>query len=155
VHELSVPDFEAFPCWEYASDEEGREGQDESTVRPMTLAQLARATQQVLVSAAFFFPNGRTRLGMVTLNAGADPSGHQPALFLASGPLMFYVGATQPKSSAIKRFVGALRQISPTPLPVRYISALSRSNGKPYASGSLEGLYWLVNWRTGELRAEA
>src|SRR5262249_55505269 len=114
VHELSVLDFETFPCWEYASNEEGCEGQDESTVRPMPLAQLARATQQVLVSAAFFFPNGRTRLGMVTLNAGTAPSGQQPVLFLAGNPLMFYVGATQPKSSAVRRFVGALRRISPT-----------------------------------------
>jgi len=155
VHELSASDFEAFPCWEYASDEEGNEDQDECTVRPLPLGELPGATQQVLVQAAFLFPNGRIRLGMVTLNAGTDPSGHQPVLFLPEGSLTFYEGATQPKPSAVKRFVSALKRVSPTPLPVRYVSALCGSNGAPLAAGTLQGLYWLANWRTGELNAVA
>jgi hypothetical protein len=155
VHELDASDFEAHACWEYATDEEGNDDQDECCVRPLPLGQLAGATQQVFVQAVFLFPNGRIRTGMVTLNAGDDPSGHQPVLFLPEGPLMFYEGATQPKPSAVKRFVSALKRVSPAPLPVRYVSALVASNGAPVAAGSLEGLYWLANWRTGELRAVA
>ena len=154
VHELDGGDFEAFPCWEYASDEEEAEDSDECTVRPLPLADLADATQQVFVAAAFFFPNGRVRPGIVTLNAGEDPSGHQPVLFLPSGPVAFYEGSARPKLAAVKRFVAVLRRISPTPFPVRYISALHGANGRPLATGSLEGLYWLADWRTGELRAE-
>lgn len=153
VNELHAADFEAFPCWEYASDEDACEGQDECTVRPLPLQALAGATQQVFVQAAFFFPNGRIRLGMVTLHAGNDPSGRQPILFLEDGSLLFYAGALKPKASAVKRFVAKIKKISPTPWPVRYASALCNSHGEPLASGSLEGLYWLVNWRTGELHA--
>lgn len=155
VHQLNASDFEAYPCWEYASDEEGRANQDECTVRPLPLEELAGATQQVLVQAAFFFPNGRVRLGAVTLNAGADPSGHQPVLFLPQGSLTFYEGSIQPKPSAVRRFVSALKGVSRTPLPVRYVSALCGSNGTPLAMGSLDGLYWLADWRTGELHALA
>lgn len=155
VSELGASDFDAYPCWEYAVDEEDREDQDECTVRPFPLAELAGATHQVFVQAAFFFPNGRVQLGMITLNAGADPSGHQPALFTSEGLLGFYEGAMQPKASAIKRFVASLKKISPVPLPVHYVSALWSSGGAPLAAGSLEGLYWMVNWQTGELRAEA
>lgn len=155
VHELSAADFEAHPCWEYASDEEGSDGQDECTVRPLPLGELDSATQQVFVQAAFLFPNGRIRLGMVTLNAGADISGQQPVLFLPEGPLTFYEGGAQPKPSAVKRFISALKRVSPTPLPVRYVSALFGSNGVPLVAGSLDGLYWLANWRTGELHAVA
>ncbi|MED5617640.1 hypothetical protein [Ideonella sp. BN130291] len=155
VYELGASDFEEHACWEYASDEEGREDQDECTVRPFPLAELGGATHQAFVQAAFFFPNGSVRLGMVTLNAGNDPSGHQPALFTSKGLLGFYEGATQPKPSAVKRFIASLKKISPVPLPVRYVSALCAGSGQPLAAGTLEGLYWLVNWQTGELCAEA
>ena len=152
VHELNATDFEAFPCWEYASDEEHRQGEDECTVRPFPLEGLASATHQVFVQAAFLFPNGRVRSGMVTLNAGNDPSGHQPALFLPEGVLNFYMGAMQPKPVAARRFAAALKKVSPAPLPVRYVSPLFGVIGQPLAFGALEGLYWLANWRTGELR---
>ena len=155
LNELSAADFEAHACWEYASDEEGHEGEDECTVRPLALSELENATYQVFVQAAFFFPNGRVRLGVVTLNAGDDPSGHQPALFGSDGLVTFYQGAIEPKRSEVKRFVTAIKKISPTPFPVRYVSALCGSAGEPLAAGTLEGLYWLVNWQTGELRAEA
>jgi hypothetical protein len=151
VEELNASDFEAFPCWEYASDEEDRRGQDECTVRPLSLGALVSTTHQVFVQAAFLFPNGRIRHGMVTLNAGNDPSGHQPVLFLPEASLAFYEGASQPKPATVKRFVSALRKVSSVPVRIRYITALSGSNGEPLASGVLEGLYWLVNWRTGEL----
>jgi hypothetical protein len=154
VHELQAADFEAHACWEYATDEEGRDDQDECTVRPFPLEQLAGATHQVFVQAAFFFPNGRIRLGVVTLNAGADPSGHQPALFAPDGLMTFYEGAAQPEQFMVRRFVESLEKISPTPLPVNYVSALSESDGQPLAAGTLDGLYWLVNWETGEVRAE-
>jgi hypothetical protein len=155
VDELTASDFEAHPCWEYASDEEDRDGQDECTVRPLALAELIATTQQVFVQAAFLFPNGRVRLGMVTLNAGNDVSSHQPVLFLPDGLLGFYEGASEPEPSAVKRFIAKLKKVSPTPLPVRYVSALHAGNGMPLAVGSLEGLYWLANWRTGELRVVA
>ena len=155
VDELCAADFEAHACWEYASDEEDRHGQDECTVRPFPLEELAGATHQVFVQAAFFFENGRIRLGVVTLNAGDDPSGHQPALFVPGGPITFYEGATQPDPSKVKRFVASLKKISPTPFPVRYVSALRDSGGQPFAAGTLEGLYWLADRQTGELRVEA
>jgi hypothetical protein len=41
IHELSAADFEAQSCWVYASDEEGKQGQDECTVRPLKLDALA------------------------------------------------------------------------------------------------------------------
>lgn len=154
VHELQADDFEDHACWEYATDEEGRDDQDECTVRPLQLQELADATHQVFVQAAFFFPNGRIRMGVVTLNAGDDPSGHQPALFDADGLVTFYEGAARPKQSSVRLFIESLKKISPTPLPVKYVSALSGGDGQPLAAGTLTGLYWLADWETGEVRAE-
>ena len=58
VHELSAADFEAHPCWVYASDQEDRPGQDECTVRPLKLEDLSSEAGPVLVQAAFLFPTG-------------------------------------------------------------------------------------------------
>lgn len=35
---LTLADLEAFPIWEFAIDEEGVEGQDETWVRPLVVA---------------------------------------------------------------------------------------------------------------------
>jgi hypothetical protein len=155
VHELTAEDLEANPCWEYASDEEGEEGQDEATARPIPAERAVEETSPVFVQAAFLFPNGRIRLGAVTVNAGDGVSGHQPVLLLPEGQVMFYVGSMEPKAAAVKSFRSSLRSVSAIPLPIRYVTALRASDGTPLASGVLEGLYWLADWRTGELRVVA
>ena len=151
VDELTAADFDMHPCWEYASDEEDRSGQDECTVRPLPLDKLSGASQQVMVQAVFFFPNGRVRLGMLTLNAGDDPSGHQPILFGPEGALAFYAGAMAPRPSELRFFGSTLRKISAETWPIRYVSSLCASDGRPLAFGILTGLYWLEDWRTGKL----
>lgn len=153
VDELRAADFDAYPCWEYATHEEGRKGQDECTVRPVVDG--LPPAGQALVQAVFFFPGGQVRQGMVTLNAGDDPSGHQPVLFLGKGLLHFYNGSFEPGRAELRRFVRKLEEISPQPFPVRYVSSLLTAEGRPLAFGELSGLYWLVDWRTGELRAES
>jgi hypothetical protein len=155
VDELTAEDFDMHPCWEYASDEEDVEDQDECTVRPLPLDALPDATRQVMVQAVFFFPNGRVRLGMVTLNAGDDPSGHQPILFGPKGLLAFYAGALPLRPSDLRKFGSVLRKIDAEPWPIRYVSSLCASDGTPLAFGVLAGLYQLEDWRTGTLRVVA
>jgi hypothetical protein len=151
VHKLSASDFEDFPCWEYADNEEGVDGQNECTIRPLSLKEGRAATGQIFVQAAFFFPNGRARLGCVTLNAGRDLSGTQPVLFLATDSVMFYHGALKPREPDVRSALAALKSVCTTPFPIRYVTALSDADGVPLASGTLDGLYWLKDWRTGEL----
>jgi hypothetical protein len=155
VHELRAADLEAHPCWEYASDEEGHKGQDECTVRPLDPALVQSESGQVFVQTVFFFPNGRVRLGVVTLNAGESPSGHQPVLFLEKENLHFYNGSFEPSKREVRGFLSTLERISPAPFPIRYVSSLQTPEGRPLAYGELRGLYWLADWRTHELRTAA
>ncbi len=155
VEEIRADDFEAHPCWEYASDEEDRKGQNECTVRPLDLARLQSETGQVIVQAVFFFPNGRIRLGAVTLNAGSDPSAHQPMMFVGKKVVHFYNGSFEPKKTEVKAFLRQLEEVCPKPFPIRYVSSLQTPEGRPLAFGELNGLYWLANWRTNELRTAA
>ena len=156
VDELSSADFEAHPCWEYASDEEGRKGQDQCTVRPFEQSRLLGETGQVMVQAVFFFPNGRIRLGMITLNAGDDPSGHQPVIFFKKAKrLYFYNGSSQPTKAEVRNFVRSLEKVCPSPFPIRYVSSVQASNGRPLGFGELRGMYWLADWKTNALRSAA
>jgi len=155
VHELRASDFENFPCWEYAGDEEDVDGQDECTVRPLSLEEGRAATGQVFVQAVFVFPNGRARPGCVTLNAGRDPSGTQPVLFLGNDAVMFYHGALKPREPEVRAAVASLAGVCATPFPIRYATAISDADGVPLVSGTLDGLYWLKNSRTGELAVVA
>jgi hypothetical protein len=155
VDELCAEDFEAFSGWEYASDEEGRNGLDECTVRPLDPSRLKVEAGQVMIQAVFFFPNGRVRLGMMTLNAGDDPSGHQPVMFLGKKHLHFYSGASEPSKTEVRSFRKAVEQVCPSPFPIRFVSSVLDVDGRPIAYGELRGLYWLANWRTNELRVAA
>jgi hypothetical protein len=52
VYELTTQDFLDHPIWEFCSDEEGVEGQDEATVRPTTKTKLTAELPGACVLAA-------------------------------------------------------------------------------------------------------
>ena len=80
--DLTAQDFERFPIWEFALDEEGQPGQDEATVRPASVRRGANiAAGQFLVLGIFSFPNGRVRLGVLTAGGGSDVGATQPLYF--------------------------------------------------------------------------
>ena len=151
VSDLNLADFVQHPYWEYASDEEGIPGQDESTVRPISLSRAVVETAQIFAQAAFVFPNGCMRAGVVTLNAGDDVAGHQPALFVPSGSFNFYYGALRPSSSTVRRAIAQLRKISAPQFPISYASVARGPDNLPRARGLLTGLYWLSDIRNMEL----
>jgi hypothetical protein len=145
VYELTSSDFEAHPYWQYAYDEEGAAAQDECTVRPVKLPDALGEAGPMFTLAAFFFPNGRMRHGVVTVNAGDDVVAHQPVLFLQTGHVLFYHGALRPSAKERSEALRNLRKISPQPFPINYVSAARNVDMKPRALGILLGLYWLSN----------
>lgn len=63
---ITRADFAAFPVWEWADDEEGVEGQDESFVRPTTHATVPKADfAQFLVQSKVRLRNGTEMAGCV------------------------------------------------------------------------------------------
>jgi hypothetical protein len=57
-----------FPNWEFALDEEGIEGQDETTLRPADIQ--TRITEDIAATAAdAWFPNGQSHIALVHFNA--------------------------------------------------------------------------------------
>ncbi len=64
---LCLSDLSAYPVWEFADDEEGVEGRDESWVRPVDVRVVPRRSY-VLVSAAFKDRRGRDFNGYVVVS---------------------------------------------------------------------------------------
>ena len=67
VTELTVEDFHAFPIWEFATDEEGVEGQDETWVRPVLRNQIPIGVYSHLVAAEFSTAGGVQLQGFMTV----------------------------------------------------------------------------------------
>jgi hypothetical protein len=70
VDKLMVPDLEAFPVWEFASDEEAVEGMDETWVKPVGHI-VPEHESAVTVAAVFRLNCGLVYPGMVWCNTYA------------------------------------------------------------------------------------
>ncbi|MBE7498377.1 MAG: hypothetical protein HS117_25855 [Verrucomicrobiaceae bacterium] len=68
VDKLTHAHFEVFPVWEYASDEEGDEGMDETWVRPVSAKQVPADEYSQLVTATFTTANGRQFAGFMSVS---------------------------------------------------------------------------------------
>jgi hypothetical protein len=67
VNHLTLDDFGAFPVWEYADDEEGIEGRDETWVRPVDAAVVPKHSY-THVAADFTAMCGMRFAGFVTVS---------------------------------------------------------------------------------------
>ncbi len=57
VGKLCRKDFDTFPIWQYADDEEGQEGMDETWVRPVDSASVPRRSYSFGSVDLTWFPN--------------------------------------------------------------------------------------------------
>lgn len=72
IDDLTPEDIAAFPIWEFASDEEGVEGQDETWVRPVASREVALGSYSLSVGAHVTLANGRAVTGLCQVTtAGA------------------------------------------------------------------------------------
>jgi hypothetical protein len=67
VDQLTLNDFAAFSVWEYATDEEGAEGRDETWVRPVDTSVVPKRSY-THVAADFTTASGKRFAGFVTVS---------------------------------------------------------------------------------------
>ena len=72
-YDLILNDFETYPVWEFALDEEGVDGQDEATVRPCLTGGLADPTRGIIVRARFTLADGSTMHGCLAWDSHGIP----------------------------------------------------------------------------------
>jgi hypothetical protein len=75
---ITIEDLSTFPIWEFASDEEGEnEEQNETWVRPINSKVVPQGEHSLSVSATFTTTSGRSLQGFIVLSTddGVDISG--------------------------------------------------------------------------------
>jgi hypothetical protein len=154
VNELTASDFLAAPVWEFALDEEGEEGQDETTVRPYPInGELDTTEGMFVIRARFALADGTIMQGYLTPPT-PDDSGLgtlQPIILTPHGQVMFWWGSITPEPAHVAESYSRLGKTSPAEVfPVRYESAVPLKGGK--VRGEVPGFLILEDFRTMRTR---
>lgn len=94
VYELTLEDIREHAAWEFALDEEGDEGQDEATVRPVTAAgSVDPGAGMFIVRARFTLADGTPLLGYITPSGDPNDLGTiQPQIITGRGQVGLWMG---------------------------------------------------------------
>ena len=121
VDRLTLDDFASFPVWEYADDEEGVGGRDETLVRPVDTAVVPKHSY-THVAAEFTAACGKQFTGFVTVSTLDGPPDvcqgvilHDREYLFVSNPEAFGFGESRERLLAILR----LRELEVFPLSFR------------------------------------
>jgi hypothetical protein len=143
VYELSIEDLETHPVWEFASDEESEEGQDEATVRPYSQSGPADAADgSLIVRASFTLADGTLMKGYLTppppRSTGIGDI--QPEIVTPKGNVSFWYGARKPSPEIVSKAYEILGNDSASVFPVHFISDVEIVSGP--VSGTLNGFMY-------------
>jgi hypothetical protein len=104
VDELTPEDLQRCPVWEFALDEEGEPGQDETTVRPYQAGHILNPSDGTfIIRASFTLADGTKLPGCITPppSRDFDLGTIQPVVLLADGPLVLWCGSIAPSLQEI------------------------------------------------------
>jgi hypothetical protein len=147
VYELTAEDLIRYPVWEFALDEEGEEGQDEATVRPLDHAEpVDPAGAMVIVRARLTLADGTRIPGYLTPQPpGVASLGTiQPQAITATGQVSFWCGIATPEPTYIAGSYQRLgKSRSEDVFPLDFVSDVAVLGG-PIA-GRIPGFLSLVD----------
>jgi hypothetical protein len=137
VNQLTLEDFAAFPVWEYADDEEGAEGRDETWVRPVATTVVPKRSY-THVAADFTAPCGKHFVGFVTVSTfDGQPEVcqgvilHNREYLFISNPEAFDFDESR------KELLGALRLSEPEVFPLAFRIRVAVVGRAKYSGGEL------------------
>jgi hypothetical protein len=154
VSELSPEDLASVPVWEFALDEEGEEGQDESTVRPCVVdGELDPSAGMFVARARFRLADGSQFHGYLTPPVQGDDSlgTLQPVIVTNDGQVLFWWGAILPPGTEIAQSYERLGKRSHSDVfPIQFSSDVPIVGGP--IEGELPGFLHLEDWKTGRTK---
>jgi hypothetical protein len=153
VSDLSGPDLDQSPVWEFASDEEDVEGQDETTVRPVIGSpELDPSRGALIVRARFRLADGTGLTGCVTISAPDDGlESLQPVILSEDGNVMFWWGMFEPKPADVVELYRRLGKTSASQVfPLHFVTDAPIACGP--VRGEVCGFMVLEDWRTHRIR---
>ena len=153
VYDLTLSDLELSPIWEFASDEEDVEGQDEATVRPANSSLLHDPLAgQFVAKARFTLADGTIMYGFLAPGSPGrfDLGAIQPAIVTDEGQVSFWFGAFEPPRSYIESSYALLGKRSDEVFPLSF--ALDAASNVYEAKGIVQGFMVMEDWDSSEIR---
>src|SRR5579871_4791491 len=92
IYELSEADLLAHPLWEYCSDEEDVDGQDEATVRPAIAHGLPYGPGEIFVAADATFADGTKATAYISSGPTDELGITQPHVVVEGTQIGFWLG---------------------------------------------------------------
>jgi hypothetical protein len=120
IDQLTVEDLAAFPVWEFATDEEGVEGQDETWVRPLSVSRIPGDAFSLSVAADFLAPNGSQFEGIMEVNT-AIASPFPSACLIVRSEYLYIGGApgSRERRALAKKLGGSEADVFPLSYTLR------------------------------------
>lgn len=154
VNELSTADLLRFPVWEFALDEEGVDGQDETTVRPyQCTGDLDPSERTFIVQASFVLADGSRMQGYLTPPSPRDGGlgSIQPVIVSPQGQTLFWHGGVKQTPQEISESYRRLGKMSASEVfPIRFASEVSIVGGP--VRGEIPGFLVLEDFSTDTVR---
>lgn len=111
--------FEISPIWEFAIDEEGEEGQDETTLKPRLDLTLPHPSEGLLIVECEFETNSGNKFrGLCTPSFDDSLSNIQPYIFTDNQLAMFWFGIVQPDKETKNGIYKALGETADSLFPL-------------------------------------
>jgi hypothetical protein len=153
VYKLTLDDVSKFPVWEFALDEEGEEGQDEATVRPVqTSGTLDPKDGPFIIRAVFTLADGTQMRGCLTTPAGDDDGlgALQPVIITERGQVLFWHGVIAPDAQNLEESYAKLGRDAAKAFPIQVVSDVEMV-GAPIRA-TIPGFMVLKDWKSGKTR---
>lgn len=128
VSKLTLSDIQKYPIWEYATDEEGSDGQDETMVRPVHAVDSQDRSENMIVRADFILTDGTQMMGFIKMRANGALSVRrlQPVIIAKKGHVGFWHGALKPDREELKTYYSILERTPDKIFPIKVISAFTK-----------------------------
>jgi hypothetical protein len=131
VYDLTTHDLAKHPIWEFALDEEGEEGQDEATVRPLMETEREAFDPMegmYVVGARFTLADGGVHVGYLTPCEDPEDMGTiQPQIVTEKGQVGFWLGLA---SVNLEESYAKLGKSAEATFPVKFVSDIELFGAK-------------------------
>ena len=163
VYELTPEDLDEHPAWEFALDEEGEEGQDEATVRPIERdGPVDPGYGMCIVRTSFTLSDGTEFSGFLSPQLPNVPnlfpaegddgsSSTQPSIVTSDGHVMFWYGILKPTPDSISNSYRILGERTPQKVfPIRFCTDVAITTGP--VEGEIKGFMFVEQVKCGILK---
>jgi len=128
--DFNLNHFKISPIWEFAIDEEGENGQDETTLKPRFDLKYPDPSEGLLIVECEFVTNsGKHFNGLCSPSFDDSLSSIQPYIIEDNKFVMFWFGIAQPDKEMKESFYEILGETIDSLFPIKFQSKLTMANG--------------------------